>query len=121
MSRLAVRLCLANATLLIVHQIDAGYRQEWLLFGLPGGNTLNLLLNLPIIALALRAWAEVHANGTQARRSESLIAGLGLLTAAIHGSFLAAGDRSFAEPISLALIGGSLLLSLLQLQRLRRS
>ncbi|MCU6500248.1 hypothetical protein LPN04_20855 [Rugamonas sp. A1-17] len=39
-----------NAAVLATHQIDAAYWHEWELFRIPGGNQINLLLNLPIIA-----------------------------------------------------------------------
>lgn len=121
MTKAARGLCLATATVLVVHQIDAGYREEWLMLDLPGGNTLNLLLNLPIIAWLLQASGAAQAGARGARRQALAIAGLGLLTATIHGGFLAAGDLRFAEPVSLLLIGAALLLSILLLRRLSLS
>ncbi len=52
-------LFLGVIAVLLTHQIDAAYWHEWNLFHLPGGNQLNLILNLPIIALALLAFLQV--------------------------------------------------------------
>ncbi len=48
---------LANATVLITHQIDAAYWHEWDLFRIPGWNQVNLILNIPIID-----FGHVHAR-----------------------------------------------------------
>lgn len=61
-------LFLLNATVLVVHQIDAAFWHEWELFHLPGGNQVNLLLNLPIIALVLFAQGQVAARTSSALR-----------------------------------------------------
>jgi len=46
-------LYLVNTAVLLTHQIDAAYWHEWDLFGIPGENQVNLLLNVPIIILVL--------------------------------------------------------------------
>ncbi len=61
-------LCLLNVTVLLVHQIDAAYWHEWEMFRMPGGNQVNLLLNLPIVALVLHAYARVAAFAPDAPR-----------------------------------------------------
>lgn len=80
-------LFLLNATVLITHQIDAAFWHEWELFRIPGGNQINLLLNLPIIALVLYAQAQVATGSPTARAYYTLIAGLGFLTVLIHSAF----------------------------------
>ena len=42
-------LYLVNALVLIVHEIDSAYWQEWDLFHLAGGETGFLLLHLPLL------------------------------------------------------------------------
>ena len=112
-------LFLANATVLITHQIDAAYWHEWELFLIPGGNQVNLLLNIPIIALVLYAHARVVADGPAGLAFYKLLAGLGLLTVAIHAFFFLRGSESFAQPMSIALLLATLLLSVWQLLALR--
>ena len=42
-------LYLANATVLITHQIDAAFWHEWELFGIPGGAPVYVLTNVPMM------------------------------------------------------------------------
>ena len=72
-------LFLLNSTVLLTHQIDAAYWHEWNLFHLPGGNQLNLILNLPIIALVLLAFLQVATHSPRQRLCHQFLAGLGLL------------------------------------------
>lgn len=111
----AFLLALANATVLLVHQIDAAYWHEWDLFGIPGGNQVNLALNLPIVALVLYAVARATTATVAGQRWALLIAGLGYLTAAIHLGFFMAGHEQFRQPMSIALLAATTVLSTLQL------
>ncbi|MFZ6778237.1 DUF6713 family protein [Undibacterium sp. Ji83W] len=117
-SRLQV-IFLLNATVLITHQIDAAFWHEWDLFHIPGGNQTNLLLNLPIIALVLFAQGQVMANNKTALGYYKLIAFLGFLTVAIHSAFFAVGNEAFMQPVSIALLIATALLSGMQLFLLR--
>ncbi len=110
---------LINAAVLVTHQIDAAYWHEWELFHLPGGNQLNLLLNLPIIALVLFAQGHVRANSSLAPRCYRLMIFLGFLTVAIHSAFFAFGDQAFMQPMSIALLAATSILSITQLLLLR--
>ena len=112
-------LFLLNATVLITHQIDAAFWHEWELFHIPGGNQVNLLLNLPIIALVLYAQAQVAAGSPKAGGYYTLIAGLGYLTVLIHSGFFLAGSEEFLQPMSIALLIATAALSTLQLVALR--
>ena len=112
-------LCLLNVTVLLVHQIDAAYWHEWELFRIPGGNQVNLLLNLPIVALVLHAHARVAAAAPDAPRWAALVAGLGGLTVLIHAGFMAAGHEAFVQPVSLGLLAATAALSSLQVVALR--
>ena len=107
-------LFLLNSTVLLTHQIDAAYWHEWNLFHLPGGNQLNLILNLPIIALVLLAFLQVATHSPQQRLCHQFLAGLGLLTVAIHSGFFLAGHPEFQQPMSLLLLAATLILSLTQ-------
>jgi len=107
-------LFLLNSTVLLTHQIDAAYWHEWNLFHLPGGNQLNLILNLPIIALVLLAFLQVATHSPRQRLCHQFLAGLGLLTVAIHSGFFLAGHPEFQQPMSLLLLAATLMLSLTQ-------
>lgn len=108
-------LFLLNTCVLLTHQVDAAYWHEWELFHLPGGNQLNLILNLPMIGLVLMCFFQVANQSHQARRCHQLLAGLGLLTVAIHSAFFLIGHTAFLQPVSLLLLAATLILSLLQL------
>lgn len=114
-------LFLANATVLITHQIDAAFWHEWELFQIPGGNQMNLLLNLPIIAFVLYAHSRVVANIHTGMFHYKLLAALGFLTCAIHAGFLLIGSESFVQPMSIALLVATFVLSVWQLVALRGS
>jgi len=111
-------LFLLNSTILLTHQIDAAYWHEWNLFHLPGGNQLNLILNLPIIALVLLAFLQVATHSPHQRLCHKFLAGLGLLTVAIHSGFFLAGHPEFQQPMSLLLLVATLMLSVAQLTTL---
>lgn len=111
-------LFLLNSTVLFTHQIDAAYWHEWTLFHLPGGNQLNLMLNLPIIALVLLAFLHVATHSPHQRLCHRFLASLGILTVAIHSGFFLAGHTEFLQPMSLLLLAATLMLSLAQLKTL---
>ena len=112
-------LFIANATVLITHQIDAAYWHEWELFSIPGGNQVNLLLNIPIIALVLYSLGRVFGDAESSVAFHRLLAALGFLTVGIHAYFLATGSEAFHQPVSLALIAATFVLSGWQLLALR--
>lgn len=112
-------LFLANATVLISHQIDAAFWHEWELFRIPGGNQVNLLLNIPIIALVLYAHSRVVADVNAGMFFYKLLAALGFLTCAIHAGFMLLGHAAFVQPVSIALLVATFVLSAWQLLTLR--
>lgn len=112
-------LFLANATVLLTHQIDAAYWHEWELFLIPGGNQVNLILNIPIIALVLYCHSRVVANVHTGLGCYKLLAALGFLTVGIHGVFFWQGHASFHQPMSIALLVATGVLSAWQLLALR--
>lgn len=112
-------LFLANATVLLTHQIDAAYWHEWELFFIPGGNQVNLLLNLPIIALVMYSHSRVNSNIHTGLAFYKLLAALGFLTVGIHAYFFLRGSESFMQPMSVALLLATFALSVWQLLALR--
>lgn len=109
------RLYLANATVLISHEIDSAYWHEWELFHLPGGIQLFLALHLILLPLVLYGYREVCCRGRYARAASLLLAGVGVFAALLHGGFMLYGDRAFSLPFSQLLLALTLLLSSAQL------
>ena len=108
------RLYLANATVLLAHQVDAAYWHEWELFGLPGGIQLFVALNLPIVLVVLLG-VRAHAAGRRSAAGYSwALAGAGGFAAVFHAAHLLRGDDAFALPISLALLAATAVLSAAQ-------
>jgi hypothetical protein len=112
--RLRRWLCLLNVTVLITHQIDAAYWHEWEMFRIPGGNQVNLLLNLPIVVFVLHAYARVDRGGTDADAWTIVVASLGALTVMLHAAFFAAGHHESVQPVSIALLVATAVLSTAQ-------
>ncbi|WP_372638052.1 DUF6713 family protein, partial [Alcanivorax jadensis] len=76
------------------------------------------ILNLPIIALVLLAFLQVATHSPHQRLCHKFLAGLGLLTVAIHSGFFLAGHPEFQQPMSLLLLAATLMLSVAQLTTL---
>jgi hypothetical protein len=114
MSPLLRRLYLANAAVLLVHQMDAAYWHEWTLFRMPGGIDLYLVLNVPIALAVLAGYGAVAAGRASAVAYAWLVAASGLFAAGFHAWHLACGDPAFRAPASLALLVDTALLSLAQ-------
>lgn len=105
---------LVNAVLLINHEIDSAYWQEWELFRLPGGITGFLLVHFPILFLILYGLVLVHQQ-TFAGLILSLVLSFGGLYAfSIHTYFLRQGRDEFKLPISRLILAATLVLSLTQ-------
>lgn len=107
-------LYLANASLLVTHEIDSAYWNEWELLHLPGGIQFFLVLNLVLVALVLFGYRLVILRRRSGLWSSLGLASAGLLAFLIHATFLARGHPDFRLPASVAVLGLSLVLSLLQ-------
>jgi hypothetical protein len=105
----------ANATLLICHEMDSAYWREWRLFGLPGGLGLFLVLHLPLWPAMLWGLALV-ARGDPLGLWFSLgLALAGVAAFVLHGLFLVKGRPEFRHPASLLILAGAFAASALQL------
>ena len=114
MSPLLRRLYLANAAVLLVHQMDAAYWHEWTLFRMPGGIDLYLVLNVPITLAILSGYGAVTAGRASALAYAWLVAASGLFASGFHAWHLAGGDPAFRALASLALLADTALLSAAQ-------
>jgi len=111
---------LSTMILLILHQIDAAYWQEWQMFLLPGGVQGFLLFNLLILPIVLLGYRSVIINDSHAKSYAYICAGLGLLTVIIHSGFFLKGYEQFNLPFSLVILLLCLISSCWQLIIIRR-
>ena len=85
------------------------------MFRLPGGLGGFLLIHIPLMFAVLWGVAELRA-GTAAGVAMSLLLGCGGIFAfCIHMFFIARGREEFRAPVSIAILIGTLVLSLAQL------
>lgn len=114
------RLYAGNAVVLLLHQVDAAYWEEWELFRLPGGVQLFVLLNAPIVAGVLRGHVAVATGARTATRWSAALAAAGLFAAVFHTAHLLTGDEAFRTPVSLGLLAATAALSTAQVRALAR-
>ena len=108
-------LYLVNSVLLILHEMDSAYWQEWRLFRLPGGIAGFLAIHIPLLGLVLWGLVQVW-QGTAAGLVFSLaLAGSGILAFAIHTIFIKRGHGEFTTTASLMLLRLILVVSVIQL------
>jgi len=126
MSEALVWLYVVNATLLLVHEIDAGYWREWRLVPFlergrvtagddRSGHQEFLVLHLPMVALVLLGLTEV-ARGTRIGLGASAaLATVGITAYCLHVWWERRGRREFSWPASQVVLGAALLVSVAQL------
>lgn len=105
---------IANAILLILHEIESGYEREWEILRLPGGLTGFLLLHIPL-AFALFYGLYFALVYPYSRIVIALIAGIaGFIPFLVHKVFVARKEY-FNKPISNMLIYGNMVTGLVLL------
>lgn len=108
------RLYLANSAVLITHEIDSAYWREWELFHLPGGLDVFLVASLALVVVTFVGYRELLLGRRAGLLFSWLQVACGLFAVAIHATFLLRGSEAFRAPVSLALLGATLPLSLVQ-------
>lgn len=103
-----------NLALLLTHQVDSAFWREWELFHIPGGNQLNLVLNLLLLLVGIAGFGLLVDRRQAGLYLSFLVAFAGLFAFTIHSWFLLRGDHRFRQPVSVALLGAALPVSLLQ-------
>lgn len=105
---------LVNAVLLINHEIDSAYWQEWELFRLPGGISGFLLLHFPLLFVVLYGLVLVYQRTLTGLILSLLLSLGGLFAFGIHTYFLRKGRDEFKASMSQFILVATLVLSLLQ-------
>jgi hypothetical protein len=101
--RLLTILYVANATLLLLHEIESAYVEEWEILKLPGGIKGFLLMHVPVILLLFWGVLEIEKR-TPAGTLIAVIAGLGGLMPFFVHKIAARKPGYFESPASNALI-----------------
>lgn len=107
-------LYLLNAALLISHEIDSAYWEEWSLFGIPGGIQVFVVLNFLLVVAVLLGYRALLGRKLAGLIMALVLAGAGIFAFTIHTVFLLRGHPEFSLPVSLALLALILLVSLSQ-------
>lgn len=108
-------LYMANAILIINHEIDSAFWKEWELFKIPGGISGFLLIHFPLLFFVLYGLVLV-SNHVSSGRIFSLILCLGGIFAfVIHTYFLKKGREEFNKPISKWVLASIAVVSVVQL------
>ncbi len=89
-----------NLLLLLTHQVEAAWCEEWVIFGLPGGVQGFLLCNALLVIPLFMGSDAVAREAPQAWKYGALSASIGFIAIAIHTGFWLSGDRNFLLPAS---------------------
>jgi uncharacterized protein DUF6713 len=98
--------------LLVTHQVDSAYWQEWELLHLPGGIQFNLVLNFVLAIVFLQGLILQVQQAPAGAWIALLLAASGLAAFLIHMVFLSRGDSRFRLPASVAVLFATLFVSL---------
>jgi len=89
-----VTMCfIANATFLLLHEIESGHEREWEVLRLPGGITVFLLLHVPIIPLLFWGVIELAKGSTVGACLGVAMGTLGIMPVLVHEVLLRRPDR----------------------------
>jgi hypothetical protein len=105
---------LVNSVLLINHEIDSAYWQEWELFHLPGGITGFLLVHFPVLFVILCGLVLVSRQTIAGLILSLLLSFGGVFAFAIHAYFIRRGRDEFKTTISQLILAATLVASLVQ-------
>jgi hypothetical protein len=108
-------LYLLNLTLLAAHEIDSAYWEVWNLFHLPGGIQVFLAVNFVLLLIFIFGYRQVVNNRRSGAYFALALAGVGLLTAGIHGYFYITQVKGFSLPASQIVLALILVVSGLQI------
>lgn len=104
---------LVNATLLINHEIDSAYWQEWKLFSLKFLNGINsfLILHFPLLLIVLYGLIMIDRCETAGYIISFLLCAGGLFAFFFHNFHLRKGRQEFNNKLSKAILVLTLIIS----------
>ncbi len=105
------QLYITTLSLLLAHQIDSAFWQEWKLFGFEGGIQGFVLLNIALIPPFLWGIVCLVRAPHIGARFGVVLAALGIAAFAIHSWFFAQGRAEFWTAVSIAVLVGALVTS----------
>jgi len=107
---------LINAVILINHEIDSAYWQEWTLLIPDAKNGINgfLLIHIPLLFFVLLGLVLVYEHRLAGLIVSLLLSAGGLFAFFFHFYHLRKGKPEFNTPISKSLIISTFILSVLQ-------
>ena len=114
MSEVLFWIYLANAILIINHEIDSAYWKEWDLFKLPGGISGFLIIHFPLLFLILYGLILVHQGSFSGLIISLLLSLSGVFAFSIHLFFIKKGRDEFKSPVSLFILVATLIVSVVQ-------
>lgn len=104
-------LYLVNATLLMAHEIDSAYWQEWKLFRLPGGINFFLIFHLVVVPIVMLGLVQVHQQSLAGQILSLVLSLAGVFAFGIHTFFVTRGHPEFKTPISVLILVATLIVS----------
>ena len=105
---------LVNSVLVINHEIDSAYWQEWEPLHLPGGITGFLLLHFPLLFAILGGLVLVYRQTLAGLILSLLLSFGGVFAFSIHTYFIRKGRDEFRTAISQFILAATLVASLVQ-------
>ena len=115
MKQILFWLYLVNTVVLILHEIDSAYWQEWKLFHLLGDEPGFLLVHIPILALVLFGLVLIERGLLGGLILSLVLCCGGIFAFSIHYFLMHRGCQEFKTPISQGILWVTMMLSLMQL------
>ena len=108
---------MANAVILLVHEIDSAYWQEWKLLNPDDKNGINgfLILHIPMVFLILLGLVYVYEDKFVGLIISLILSAGGLFAYFFHFYHLRKGRLEFNTVISKGIIISTLIISVLQI------
>ncbi len=94
---------ICNATLLLLHEIESAYEEEWDILRLPGKITGFLLIHIPIVIVILWGLIEI-ADKTTSGLVLGIVTGIGGIAPMVIHKIIARRNDHFNLPISNVII-----------------
>jgi len=107
-------LYIANASLLITHEIDSAFWKEWEIFHLPGSISGFLIIHLPLVFLILVGLTWTVSRSPAGLIVSLILAGCGLFAFFIHSYHLHRGRPEFRNGVSIGILVATLFTSFVQ-------